>query len=233
MSRVVLVTGTSRGIGCGLAQHFLDQGCKVAGCSRGGSSITHPSYTHFQLDVSDETAVLAMVRAVLETHGTIDVLLNNAGIASMNHLTLTPYASARKIFDTNFFGSFLFLRESAKAMIREKAGRIVNFTSVAMPLSLEGEAMYAASKAAVESLTRIASKELAPFGITVNAVGPCPVSTDLVAGVPEAKMQALLLRQAIHRYAGIDDVTNVVDFFVSEKSAFVTGQIVYLGGVGG
>ena len=231
--RVILITGTSRGIGLGMAKYFLAQGDVVCGCSRGAVTLQHPNYTHFELDVSDENAVVAMVRAVVRKQGRIDALLNNAGIAAMNHALLTPAATATAIFATNFHGTFLFCREVAKAMIRRKAGRIVNFTTVATPLRLEGEALYAASKAAVESFTQILARELGPTGVTVNAVGPTPVPTDLVKNVPKAKMEALLARQAIRRFGAIEDVINVVDFFLSPKSEFVTGQVIYLGGVTG
>jgi 3-oxoacyl-[acyl-carrier protein] reductase len=107
----------------------------------------------------------------------------------------------------------------------------VNFATVATPLDLEGEASYAASKAAVESLTRVAARELAPLGITVNAVGPTPVMTDLIRTVPKAKMDALINRQAIRRMGEERDILNVIDFFVRPDSDFVTGQVVYLGGI--
>ena len=181
---------------------------------------------------SDEE-VVEMVRACVRTHGRIDGLLNNAGIASMNHALLSPAGTAREVFDTNFHGTFLFCREVAKAMVRAKSGRIVNFTTVATPLKLEGESLYAASKAAVESFTRVLARELGETGVTVNAVGPTPIQTDLIKNVPEAKMKALLSRQAITRFGTVEDVANVVDFFLSERSAFVTGQVVYLGGVSG
>jgi 3-oxoacyl-[acyl-carrier protein] reductase len=107
----------------------------------------------------------------------------------------------------------------------------VNFTTVAHPLNLEGEAVYAASKSAVESLTRIMARELAELRITVNAVGPTPVLTDLIKGVSSKKMDALLARQAIPRYGKAADVINAVDFFLRPESDFITGQVLYLGGV--
>jgi len=232
-SRVLLITGTSRGIGLGLAQHYLKEGNIICGCSRAASSIEDPRYTHFELDVSDEKAVVAMVRSVARSHGRIDVLINNAGIASMNHALLSTAATAKSIFATNFQGTFLFCREAAKVMVRNKGGRIVNFATVATPLHLEGESLYAASKAAVESFTKVLARELGPTGVTVNAIGPTPVPTDLVKSVPKAKMDALLARQAISRFGSIGDIINVIDFFASPRSAFVTGQIVYLGGVVG
>ncbi len=232
MTQVLIITGTSKGIGRSLAEHYLAAGWKVAGCSRGEGTLKHEAYTHFFLDATDEAAVVKMVREVARLHGRIDALINNAGIAAMNALMTTPAASAQRIMATNFHGSFLFAREVAKAMIRARRGRIVNFTTVAVPLRLEGEAVYAASKAAVEALTRIAARELGSFNITVNAIGPTPVETDLIKAVPKAKIEALLARQAIPRLGTFQDVTNVTDFFLAPGSNFVTGQIVYLGGVG-
>lgn len=203
----------------------------MAGCSRGEASIAHDRYRHFSLDVADENAVVRMVKAAAREWDGIDVLINNAGIASMNHFVLTPLSSARSIFETNFFGSFLFCREAAKVMMPKKRGRIVNFTTVATPLRLEGEAMYAASKAAIENMTEILARELGDSGVTVNAVGPTPVPTDLIRSVPKEKMDALLARQAIRRFGTVEDILNVIDFFISDRSEFITGQVIYLGGV--
>ena len=229
--RVLLITGTSRGIGLGLATHYVARGDLVFGCSRAPATIQHASYTHFELDVSNEAAIAAMVRAVVRKAGHIDALLNNAGIASMNLALLSPAKTARAIFDTNFHGTFLFCREVAKAMVRRRRGRIVNFATVATPLRLEGEALYAASKAAVESFTQVLARELGPTGVTVNAVGPTPVQTDLIKNVPKVKMDALLARQAIRRFGEIEDIINVVDFFLLPSSGFVT--VIFLGGVNG
>lgn len=228
----ILVTGTSRGIGLELARTFCERGWTVTGCSRAAASFTHANYTHHALDVGDERAVAAMVRGAVRAHGGLDAVLNNAGIASMNPVLLTPLSVAESILRTNFIGTFLVSREAAKAMARAKQGRIVNFTTVAAPLRLEGEALYAASKAAVENLTRILARELAPLNITVNAVGPTPVPTDLIRGVPKDALERLLARQAIPRLGTVADVLNVVDFFLRPESSFVTGQVVYLGGVG-
>lgn len=229
--KVLAVTGTRKGIGRFLAENYLAQGWIVVGCSRGDSDLEHENYRHFCLDVADEKAVTHMMRAVAKEFGRLDVLLNNAGIASMNHALLTPKSTIERIFQTNVFGTFLFCREAAKLMGRNKYGRIVNFATVATPLKLEGEAAYAASKAAVVSLTEVMAREVAGLGVTVNAVGPTPVPTDLVGSVPEEKMTALIARQAIPRYGEMRDVLNVVDFFIRPESDFVTGQTLYLGGV--
>jgi len=208
----------------------LALGYRVAGCSRGEPAISHECYTHYQLDVADEKEVVRMVREVSRNFG-LDALVNNAGVAAMNHLLLSSGSTGRKIFDCNFFGSFFFLREASKIMQKAKRGRIVNFTTVAVALDLEGEALYASSKAAVETLTRVAARELGDFGITVNAVGPTPVKTDLIRQVPPDKIEALLSRQAIKRFGEMEDVARVVDFFLDEQNDFITGQIIYLGGI--
>lgn len=229
--KVIIITGTSRGIGRFLADRYLESGAEVFGCSRRKSSISHPGYRHFELDVSDEKSALKMVREAGRSAGKIDALVNNAGIAAMNHIATTPLSQAKKIFDTNFFGAFVFCRETAKIMERKGGGAIVNFSTVAVPFNLEGEAAYAASKAAVECFTRVCAREFGAKGVRVNAVGPTPVRTDLTKAVPEEKINALLARQAIPRWGEFEDVANAVDFLINEKSAFITGQTVYLGGV--
>lgn len=229
--KVAVITGTRKGIGRSLVDHFVSSGYRVAGCSRGPMDDLIEGYRHFELDVADELKVQTMLSEVTQFYGRIDVLINNAGIASMNHVLLTPLNTVETIFRTNVFGSFLFAREAAKIMIRQKGGRIINFATVATPLNLEGEAVYAASKAAVESFTRVFAREVAPFGITVNAVGPTPIQTDLIKNVSKEKMNALLRRQSIPRFGEFRDVVNVIDFFVRQDSDFITGQTIYLGGV--
>jgi len=172
-----------------------------------------------------------MFSEIRKQEGRLDVLINNAGVASMNHSLLTPMAVVNQIMETNFTGTFLFCREAARLMQLNRYGRIVNFASVAVPLKLEGEAIYAASKAAVISLTQILAREFADFGVTVNAIGPAPIRTDLIRGVSPEKLDALIERQAIKRYGEPRDVIQVIDFFVQPASDFVTGQVIFLGGV--
>ena len=231
MKRSMIITGTRKGIGRAMAEHFLNRGWQVAGCSRKPSNLEHENYRHFELDVSDELAVSKMVRSVARDSASLDAVLNNAGIAAMNHLLLTPGETVEKVLSTNVAGTFFFMREAGKVMIRSKKGCIVNFSTVAVPLNLDGEASYAASKAAVESLTKIGAKELGGFGVRVNAIGPTPVYTDLIKLVPEEKIKELIERQAIKRLGEFRDILNVVDFYLNEASDFITGQIVYLGGI--
>lgn len=226
----ILITGTRKGIGRALAEHYLAKGWAVAGCSRQPTDLAANEYQHYCLDVADEPAVKQLFADIRKRVGRLDALVNNAGTAAMNHAALTPLDTLQRILTTNVAGTFLFCREAAKLMQRGGRGRIVNFSSVAVPLKIEGESAYAASKAAVESLTRILAREFGPMGITVNAVGPSPLRTDLLRGVSEEKIAELIARQAIPRFAEFRDAANVVDFFLKPESDFVTGQVIYLGG---
>jgi 3-oxoacyl-[acyl-carrier protein] reductase len=230
---VVLITGTRKGIGRYLAEHFVRKGALVVGCSRSetdwGQDLQR--YTHHCLDVADETQVKAMLSLIQKQHGRLDILINNAGVASMNHTLLTPAATLDRIMDTNFRGTFLLCREAAKLMQRRRYGRIVNLSSIAVPMRLEGEAIYAASKSAVVTFSQILARELAGLGITCNVVAPTPIETDLIRGVPQEKIDAIVNRLAIKRLGRFEDVANVIDFFVKPESNYITGQVIYLGGV--
>jgi 3-oxoacyl-[acyl-carrier protein] reductase len=230
---VALITGTRKGIGRYLAEHFLRQGFRVEGCSRSAPDWGADGYTHHLLDVADEAAVKAMLADIQKRHERLDVLINNAGVAALNHALLTPLATVEKVLATNFTGTFLLCREAAKLMRRRRYGRIVNFSTVAVPLRLEGEAIYAASKSAVTTLTQVLARELAEFGITCNVVAPTPIETDLIRNVPRDKLDRILQQQPIKRLGTFEDVANVIDFFVKPESGFITGQVIYLGGLHG
>jgi 3-oxoacyl-[acyl-carrier protein] reductase len=228
---VILITGTRKGIGRYLAEHFVRQGALVEGCSRTMPEWELENYTHHCLDVADETQVKAMFSSIRKRHGHLDILINNAGVASMNHILLTPVATVDRIMATNFRGVFLMCREAAKLMQRRRYGRIVNVSTVAVPMRLEGEAVYAASKSAVVTFSRILARELADSGITCNVVAPTPIETDLIRGVPREKIDSVVEQLAIKRLGRFEDLVNVIDFFVRPESDYITGQMIYLGGV--
>lgn len=230
-SQVILISGSRKGIGRYLTEYYVSRNLYVIGCSREASDYKAENYQHFCVDVSDESAVNRMFTAIYNQYNRLDILINNAGIASMNHLFLTPIGTLHRILNTNVVGTFLFCREAAKLMRHNKFGRIVNFSTVATPLKLEGEAIYSASKAAIVNLTQVLAYELAEFGITINAVGPTPIKTDLTGSIPTEKIDRLIAQQAIKRWGEFRDIANVIDFFIRPESHFVTGQVIYLGGI--
>lgn len=228
---IVLVTGSSRGIGKGITDSLLRDNHVVIGCSRGDKTINHCNYYHHSLSVTDEDSVLKLFQFIRKEFSKLDVLINNAGIASMNHSILTPLSTARNIFEVNVLANFLFSRESAKIMKKQNWGRIINFVTFAITFKLEGEAVYAASKAAVVTLTEILSREYADFGITVNAIAPPAVRTDLIKNIPDQTLKKLLSRQAIHRFGNPEEIYNLIRFLILPESDMITGQTIYMGGV--
>jgi 3-oxoacyl-[acyl-carrier protein] reductase len=207
----------------------------VIGCARSQASesiLTHERYRHYRVDVTDAQAVHALVREVQREVGRLDVLINNAGIANMNPMALMPTEVARRIMETNFLGTFMLSQAAIRLLRKSPSPRIVNMSTVAVPLRLAGEAVYAASKSAIEMLTRITARELGIFGITCNAVGPTPIDTELLKGVGEEKIRHLVEQQAIARMAQPSDVAHIIDFFLHPESHMITGQVIYLGGLG-
>ena len=230
-SRVILITGTRKGIGRFLSEYYVEKGYMVEGCSRKQPEWELPNYYHHIADITDESQVKIMFSSIRKRHGRLDITINNAGIASMNHIVLMPEPMATRIMDTNLKGTFLVCRESAKLMKKARFGRMVNFSTIAVPMRLDGEAIYAASKSAVDTFTKIIAHELADFGITCNVVGPTPIKTDLIRAVPKENIDKIIDSLAIKRLGQFEDVANVIDFFIRPESNYVTGQTIYLGGV--
>lgn len=229
--RHFLITGTSKGLGKALAEYYLEKGDAVAGCARSDTAISHPEYSHYKVDLTSPHDIADFFFTLRKEMPRLDVLINNAGIAKMNAFALTPIESLQNILDVNVGGTFMCCQKAIGLLRKAKHPRIINMSTVAVPLRLEGEAAYAASKSAVETLTKIIAKEIGGFGITCNAIGPSPIETDLIKGVGKEKIARLVNQQAIKKMATAADVINVVDFFIDPKSSLITGQIVYLGGI--
>jgi 3-oxoacyl-[acyl-carrier protein] reductase len=228
---VALVTGARKGIGRHLAEQLLAAGYRVLGCGRGVEGWTAEGFEYQVVDVADEGQVLPLMRHISQAYGRLDALVNCAALASMNHTILTPVSSVEKMLRANVTGTFLMSREAAKIMRKRKFGRIVNVSSAVVPLRLSGEAAYLASKSAVQTLSQVMARELSEFGITVNVVAPGPTDTDMIRGVPKPKIDELTRMFFNKRLTTMDDITNVVHFFLHPGSSGVTGQVIYLNGV--
>jgi 3-oxoacyl-[acyl-carrier protein] reductase len=207
-------------------------GDTVIGCARSASDIDHPSYEHFTVDLSEPHQITAMTSQLRRDGRHLDVLINNAAAALMGPAALQPPRACRGMVELNL-NSLIHLTHDAIRLLRSAdCPRIINLTSVAVPLRLEGEAVYSATKAAVEQFTRVLAKEIGPLGITVNAIGPSPIETDLIRGVSSEQLGALIARQAIRRPTTMADVVHAAEFFLHPDSQMITGQILYLGGAG-
>jgi 3-oxoacyl-[acyl-carrier protein] reductase len=231
MKKSILITGSSKGIGKFLTTSFISQGYYVFGCSRSQATIEDENYCHFMADLNSETDILNVFKTIRKHTTQFYGLINNAGIASMNHTLLTPSATVSRIFNINFLASFLCSREASKIMKKYKKGRIINFSTIAVPIGLQGESVYAASKSAVETFSKSFSKEVSEFGITINIIGPNPVKTDLIKNIKNDKLQNVINMQTIKKYGTFEDILNVVNFYLSEDSDMITGQKIYLGGL--
>lgn len=230
--RVALVTGSRTGIGRGIAEFLVAAGYRVVGCSRGDAAPLANGgdrYEHHRVDVGDEVQVRRLIGEIRSRHGRLDVVVNNAAVNAAALTLATSGASAAEVLRTNVLGTFLVSRESAMLMMPRRSGRIVNLGSIAVPLGMEGTAIYSASKAAVIQFTRVLAAELAPVGITCNAIAPSVVETSMAGALGEAALGRSVERLTIKRKAVMADVTNALDFFLRPESAYVTGQVLYLG----
>jgi 3-oxoacyl-[acyl-carrier protein] reductase len=231
-SRVALVTGTSRGIGNALARHLLERGWVVIGCSRSSyTGIEHERYAHRVLDVASEPAVVELFSWIRSSYGSLDAAVNNAAINPTHSLVaLTPATAASETLNANMVGVFLVCREAVKLMMREKSGRIINLGSMATRHEVEGEALYTASKAAVNSFTRVLAKEVASQGITCNVVAPAAVEGGLSAAVDVAQLRNVLARNAVRHPGTAAEISATVEWLLGPEASAITGQIIYLGG---
>ena len=229
---VMIITGTRKGIGKYLAEYFAENGFFVIGCSRSDVDFKLDHYQHYCLDISDESLVNKMFTRIRKKYGRLDVLINNAGVNyALSPLLLIPFETALKTINVNFMGTFLFTREAVKIMKRNSYGRIINFGSMAMKHEVKGEAIYAASKAAIASFTRVVAKEVYSYGITCNVISPSAIDTDLMKNVNKDALKDVLSRNAIPEIGKLEDVSNTIEWLIKSEINAITGQTIYLGGV--
>ena len=228
----VLITGTSRGLGKALAEQFLKEGLVVYGCSRQASSIDHQDYRHFTVDVSDERGVVSMIMQITALKVPVNLLINNAGLTQASIGILTRTESAQDILRTNLLGNFLVSRETLKLMQRQRYGRIVNFSSINVPLGSVGSALYNASKAGVEAMAKVLTRECGNVDITINTLGLSLVAGSgmLDALSPKAlaaKQEALLKPKVLE----VEEIMHALNFFASPLARNISCQTVYFGGL--
>lgn len=223
----VIVTGASRGLGRFCAEQLVAQGYRVVGLGRTPDA-TAP-FEMLSVDVADSGSVAEALRD-LRRDASVYALINAAGIASMNLVVTTPAETVRRIVETNLLGTIFCSQQIAPALIKRGVGRIINFSTLGVPLAIKGEAIYIASKAGVEGFTRVFARELAPHGVTVNAIAPGPIDTALIAKVPQEKVDAVVKQQIIQRQGTPEDVWNIVSMLLSPQASMISGETLHVGG---
>jgi 3-oxoacyl-[acyl-carrier protein] reductase len=229
--KLALVTGSRRGLGRMMAEHILRGGGRVAGFARGEATIDHPDYLHLRVDVGDPESVQAAFAELKKVTDSVQITVNNAAVLTSQYSMVMAPAAAQAMLNTNLLGAFLVSRESSKLMRRGKWGRIVNIGSMAASLEPIGDSMYAATKSGLATMTNVMAKELAPLNITCNTLAVTAIETDMLAQLPQDKVAQVVAGLPLPRFAEPDDVFNVLDFLVSERSSYVTAQTIHLGGV--
>jgi 3-oxoacyl-[acyl-carrier protein] reductase len=229
--RVALVTGSRRGVGRLISEHLLEEGANVLGMARGEATFEHERYRHFQVDLAEPKAIEKAFLVLRRESPNLHILINNAAALTSQYSLIMAAGAAQEMVNTNLLGAFLMSREAAKLMRKGKWGRIINISSMAVSLEPAGDTMYAATKAGLCAMGNVMAKEFAPFGITVNALGITAIETDMLRQLPQEKIQAIIDHLPISRFAEAKDILNVIDFFASEQSSYITAQTLYLGGV--
>ena len=237
---VALVTGGSRGIGRAICLELARQGAAVAVNYAGNEQAAQETVEAcralgvqaeaFQADVSDPAACESLIAQVKERFGRLDILVNNAGVTRDGLLMTAKPEDFDKVLDTNLKGAYFCMKAAAKVMMRQRYGRIVNLSSVVGLRGNPGQTGYAASKAGVLGLTKAAAKELASRNITVNAVAPGFIETDMTAVLPEKAKTAMLSTIPMATPGQPEDVARAAAFFARPESAYITGQVLCVDG---
>ncbi|MGA7876822.1 MAG: 3-oxoacyl-[acyl-carrier-protein] reductase [Desulfoferrobacter sp.] len=238
--RVIVVTGASRGIGRAIALILTEPGYEIVINYRSGEEAAQQTAVEVQakggnphlqrFDISDDVSVKETFKEISKTHGRIDVLVNNAGITRDNLLVLMKASEWDEVIETNLKGAFLCSQAVIKPMMRQKYGRIINLTSVVGTIGNAGQSNYAAAKAGIIGLTRSLARELISRNITVNAVAPGFIETDMTVNMPDKAKQGLLAQIPAGRPGTPEDVAAAVKYLASEAAGYVTGQVIHVNG---
>lgn len=237
--QVALVTGASRGIGQAIALKLAADGVFVVATatSESGAEATVAAIVAAggaaqaaKLDVTDSSAVEELFKKIMSEQGRLDILVNNAGITKDGLIMRMKDSDWDSVIDTNLKGSFNCLREASKVMTKARYGRIINISSVVGEMGNPGQVNYCASKAGLFGLTKSAARELAKRNVTVNAVAPGFIETDMTAVISEKGREALMQNIPMERLGTVDDVACAVHFLASPQAGYITGQVLSVNG---
>ena len=238
--KAALVTGGSRGIGKAIGLRLARQGADVAFSYRGNADAAKATGDEIesigtkalaiQGDVKDPESAEAVVKAALEAFGKVDVLVNNAGITRDDLIMRMTEEAWRDVLETNLFGAFWMTKAVTRPMLKARAGRIVNITSVSGQAGQMGQANYSSAKAGLIGLTKATARELASRGITCNAVAPGFVLTELTQNLPEALQTELIARTPLGRFGTVEEIADAVAFLASDEARYITGQVLAVDG---
>jgi len=225
---MILVTGGSSGIGKAIAESLTQQDHEVFTISRRENQ---GDKRHIPCDITNHESLKQAYYYLSNEGHRISALINCAGIASMNLAITTPFSITEKVIRTNLIGTIFANQIFAPLIIKNKGGRIINFSTIAVHIGLEGESVYVASKAGVEGFSRVFAKELAPFNITVNCIAPGPIKTNLLKGITNDQINKIVGNQIIRNTMDVSAVTEIVELLLRDESRNITGEVINVGGV--
>jgi 3-oxoacyl-[acyl-carrier protein] reductase len=236
-SRVVLISGGSRGLGAGIVQSFLASGDRVATFARTATpevarwSAEFPDHFSFsEVDLSDRAETAAFVKRLVDEWETIDVLVNNAGVARDGILAMADDDDVDFVIDLNLRGTLHLTKLVSRRMLARRSGHIINISSIVGLSGYRGLAVYSATKAALDGMTRSLARELGSRGIMVNSVAPGYLRTEMSHGLDEAQLQQIVRRTPAGRLGEPHDIARVVQFLVSPENTYLTGQVLVVDG---
>ena len=225
---MIIVTGGTSGLGKAITEDLRLRGEKVVTISRRHDP---KDKDHFSCDITNYQSLKEVYLHLSKSGNTIRALVNCAGIASMNLAVTTPPSATERVINTNLIGTIFVNQIFAPLLIKNKGGRIINFSTIAVHIGLKGESVYVASKAGVEGFSRVFAKELAPFKITVNCIAPGPIKTNLLKGITDDQIKNIVNNQTICQIMQPSAITEMVSLLLREESRNITGEVINVGGV--